>query len=180
MKNSLKKLLLGGAAVLALGIASQDVMAQATDSDSLATTAVIVTPITLRATGAGTATLDFGTLIADAALAGTATIASDGATAPAYSNVTELTAGTAGQVQVSAEAGRAFDWTATANDLTGPGANMTVTNVTVANNAVPFNGDTTAASGTEEARLIGATLNTNAGQLGGTYNGTIDLTVTYQ
>ena len=184
MKNSLKKLLLGGAAVLALGIASQDVMAQATDTATVPATAVVVRAIDINTVDA----LDFGTFVSPGS-ADTITIGSDttadNSSTNNYNGISVVTQGNPGQVDVFAEGTQAFSLTVgTITDLTNgtPADDMAISNVTIAG-ATPGNAVNSAqntANDTDANRYeIGADIAVAAGQTGGTYNGSVDIVATY-
>ena len=189
MKNSLKKLLLGGAAVLALGVGA-DAYAQATDTDQIDTTATIVAGIDVVAV----ADLDFGSFVPDAG-GDTVTIDGDAAGARAAglgtTYLVTTDAGSSGQFTISADQDTVFEISATVTDLTGPGAAMSLTNVTVSGGdgatttgsnieAAAVGGFSTTTTGAAETFYVGGTLNVNAAQVAGDYTGTLDLTAAYQ
>lgn len=186
MKNSLKKLLLGGAAILALGVGS-DALAQNTDNDDVAATATVVQAITVTAVE----TLDFGTFIAPVG-AGSITIDSDAT--PDNSSTTDysgiggasflVTAGTPGSVEVVADDATAFSLTVgTITNLTGPGTDMAISNVTIAGAAPGAAGVNAAVNTTDDVTArefeVGADLAVAAGQAGGTYTGSVNIIATY-
>ena len=108
MKNSIKKLLLGGAAVLALGM-GQDALAQATDNDSITTEAVVVAGIDV----VGVLELDFGSFVPDAG-GDTITIDTAGArTVGGTSFLVTSDPGQAGTFTIDADEDTAFNLLAT-------------------------------------------------------------------
>ncbi len=186
MKNSIKKLLLGGAAVLALGM-GQDALAQATDNDSITTEAVVVAGIDV----VGVLELDFGSFVPDA---GGDTITIDTAGARTVGGTSFLVAsdpGQAGTFTIDADEDTAFNLLAAPSVLTGPGADMTISTVSVSGGdggtttapdlvAAAVSGFSTTATGTPETFTVGGTLVVGAGQVAGLYNGTLTLTATYE
>lgn len=186
MKNSIKKLLLGGAAVLALGI-GQDALAQATDSDSITTEAVVVAGVDV----VGVNELDFGSFVPDA---GGDTITIDTAGTRSVGGTSFLVTSDPGQVgtfTIDADQDTAFNLLATPSTLTGPGTAMTISAVSVSGGdgttttsaditGSAVSGFSTTATGTPETFSIGGSLVVGASQAAGTYNGTLTLTATYE
>ena len=189
MKNSLKKLLLGGAAVLALGVGA-DAHAQATDNDTINTEAIVVQGIDVVAGN----DLDFGSFVTDTA-AQTVTIPADGG-ARTTSGVTLITAdpGQVGTFTINADQDTAFQLEAAVTDLTSGGNTMTIATVSVdggdgtttsaadilTTGAGPITGFSTATTGTPQTFSIGGVLNVGASQAAGTYAGTLTMTATYE
>lgn len=176
-----KKLLMVGTAMVTLSglVAASRAQGAGTVTGTIGMDAVIVQALTLT----NTVNLDFGTLIPGAA-PGTYRIQPNGT--PTATGVTELTAGSAGSIQVNGEEGFGIDVAAIANDsVTGPGPAMAVNTIEMA-----FNGGLTAASlsnqilptvGTVGQATItfGGTLQVGANQTGGTYAGSFQAVIDY-
>ncbi len=176
MKNSIKKLLLGGAAVLALGV-GQDALAQASDTQDLDATAVVLQPVDIT----NPVNIDFGTFVPDA---GATTVVIDSSTgAVNYNLATEVVTGSVGSFDIDADPARVVEITSTTGLLTGgTGADMAFDPVTI--EGVDASGGTynhtQTAAGTPETLRVGGTLAVAGGQGGGTYTDTITITAQYQ
>lgn len=127
--------------------------------------------------------LNFGDIVATG-VAGTVAVDTLGG-ATDGGGATYISGAAAGVCLLSGNVSAAYEIDYVINDLTGPGANMTVTSLDSdnANGDGPFVGvGTHTASldaGGADTLTIGATLNVGINQLAGTYNGTIDVTVDY-
>lgn len=180
MNKSTKKVLLGTAAVAALGLASQEAGAATTNVNI---SAIVLAPIQVTQTR----TLNFGSLTEGGI--GTLKVAVDD-TPTAGGGVTSI-GGTiqAGGFKIQGSAGAAVTVTAptkaTITETVGGVATMTVN---AFNLAEPGPAGTTAGTLTDTSLAaasvagyrIGGTLNVGAGQTTGTYTGTVTVTANYQ
>ena len=188
MKNSLKKLLLGGAAVLALGVGA-DAYAQNTDNATIPTEAIVVAPITVTLGQQ----LDFGSFIPGGAANGDVIIATDGSrTVPGTFFAIPSDVGQEGTFTIDADLATEFSLVASVTPLNSGGNSMNITAVSVAGG----DGSTTSAvdildtgagaqtgfsvAGAAEVFSIGGTLDVSNTQAAGTYGGSLTLTATYQ
>lgn len=171
-----KYLMIGGA--LAVMVTGASHFAQAQDSDDLDIEATVIAAIDIAC---GT-TLNFGTLSPTAA-AGTLVVTTAGGVTP--TNVTALGGHAAGQCTVTGEADQAYDLTFEAGPILidDGGLNDMEVDTFVVNidgggdQGGPYAG---ALAGGTDTVVVGATLNVDANQPAGVYNGTVEITVDYQ
>ncbi len=184
MKNSLKKLLLGGAAVLALGVGA-DAHAQTSDTGTINTEATVIQGISVT----GATDLDFGGFVPPAAGGNLVLDNANGRTGTGFFLPT-ASPGVSGVFSIDADPTIPFNLQASATVLSGPGADMSISAITLAGgdgtetgpvdvSGAAVSGFSTTAAGGEDF-TVGATLVVNASQLAGDYAGTLDLTATYE
>ncbi len=166
--NTASKLSLTVVALLALGATAAQAQGV---SNTIVATANVQTPLTVT----GTTTLDFGNVF------------------PGVAKTIAPTAGTAGKFTVGGQASAQVNMIVAApTDLVGPGgdacspsapgsAAMTPTTRRPARPALTLAGTTDNLDGTTGALYVwlGATVSPTAGQVAGTYNANVQLTVAY-
>jgi hypothetical protein len=130
-----------------------------------------------------TQNLEFGRIVASG-VAGTVTVDAAG-TAVDGGGATYVSGAAAGQCLLQGNISTAYTVDYVVNDLTGPGANMTLTSLESdnLNGDGPFSGLGTFTANLdvngEDTLSIGGTLNVGAGQVTGSYTGTVVVTVDY-
>jgi hypothetical protein len=165
--NTASKLSLAVVALLAIGATTAQAQGV---SNTITATANVQTPLTVT----GTTNLDFGNVF------------------PGVPKTIATTAGTAGLFTVGGQNSAEVNVSATTpTNLTGPGGALLpigtwlggydTDNTQASQTALTLAGTTTTLDGTTGALYVwlGATVSPTAGQVAGTYNGTVQLTVAY-
>ena len=166
MINKMKLALAG--AIVATGMVSNAAYAATEQTDA---TVQVLSAVQLSAVS----TLNFGVVAASAA-GGTVTLGASAAAIPVATGVIAISGGSAGSFQVTqATNGELIDLTVgNAAPLTGPGANIALSGLTLSNNNITFS------SSSLQTVYVGGTISLNPNQASGTYTGTFDVTAEYQ
>lgn len=170
MKSSLKKVVLGSTTVLAAGIVGQAKAA----SDNVPINAEVRGAISLTQTQA----LNFGVLTDNGGAGGTATVDNaDGITGTAAAGGTV----TSGGFEIKTTIAAVMDVTTPASvsitHATNGAVKMVVNAFTIDGAAAPVVATQVAAT---DSHALGATITVAAGQLAGTYSGSVAVTANYQ
>jgi Mat/Ecp fimbriae major subunit len=165
--KKMMKLALAGAAI-ATGMVSNAAYAATEQADA---TVQVLAAVQLSAVS----DLDFGVVAASAA-GGTVTVGASAAATPSASGVIAISGGSAASFQVTqATNGEIIDLTVdNPAPLTGPGADITLSGLTLSNASITFN------SASLQTVYVGGTITLNPNQVAGTYTGTFDVTAEYQ
>lgn len=165
MINKMKLALLG--AVAATGMISTAAHADTEQADARVQ---VLAAVQLSAV----TDLDFGVVAASAA-GGTVTLSTSSNT-PTTAGVIAISGGSRASFQVTqATNGETIDLTVgNASPLTGTGADITLSGLTLSNNSIVFN------SSSLQTVFVGGTITLNPNQAAGNYVGTFDVTAEYQ
>ncbi len=166
MINKMKLALAG--AVIATGMMSNAAYAATQQADA---TVQVLAAVQLSAVS----DLDFGVVAASAA-GGTVSLGASASAVPVGSGVIAISGGSAASFQVTqATNGEVIDLTVgNPAPLTGPGANIALSGLTLSNNSITFN------SASLQTIYVGGTISLNPNQVAGTYTGSFDVTAEYQ
>ncbi|TNF91631.1 MAG: DUF4402 domain-containing protein [Gammaproteobacteria bacterium] len=139
-------------------------------------TATVVEPLAITQV----TPMDFGT-ISGTLTAGTVRLAVDNSRSVLGGAQTLINDGAAGDYTITGEPGLLFDLSFANGTLTGPGADMIVSNFQTSLGAPPLTSNLDAAGPTAgEANFqVGADLAVGSNQVSGDYNGTFTITVNY-
>lgn len=166
MINKMKLALAG--AVIATGMMSNAAYAATQQADA---TVQVLAAVQLSAVS----DLDFGVVAASAA-GGTVSLGASASAVPVGSGVIAISGGSAASFQVTqATNGEAIALTVgNPAPLTGPGANIALSGLTLSNNSITFS------STSLQTIYVGGTISLNPNQVAGTYTGSFDVTAEYQ
>lgn len=166
MINKMKLALAG--AVIATGMMSNAAYAATQQADA---TVQVLAAVQLSAVS----DLDFGVVAASAA-GGTVSLGASASAVPVGTGVIAISGGSAASFQVTqATNGEVIDLTVgNPAPLTGPGANIALSGLTLSNNSITFN------SASLQTIYVGGTISLNPNQVAGTYTGSFDVTAEYQ
>lgn len=166
MINKMKLALAG--AVIATGMMSNAAYAATQQADA---TVQVLAAVQLSAVS----DLDFGVVAASAA-GGTVSLGASASAVPVGSGVIAISGGSAASFQVTqATNGEVIDLTVgNPAPLTGPGANIALSGLTLSNNSITFS------STSLQTIYVGGTISLNPNQVAGTYTGSFDVTAEYQ
>lgn len=166
MINKMKLALAG--AVIATGMMSNAAYAATQQADA---TVQVLAAVQLSAVS----DLDFGVVAASAA-GGTVSLGASASAVPVGTGVIAISGGSAASFQVTqATNGEVIDLTVgNPAPLTGPGANIALSGLTLSNNSITFS------STSLQTIYVGGTISLNPNQVAGTYTGSFDVTAEYQ
>ncbi|MCC6480434.1 DUF4402 domain-containing protein [Sphingorhabdus sp.] len=166
MINKMKLALAG--AVIATGMMSNAAYAATQQADA---TVQVLAAVQLSAVS----DLDFGVVAASAA-GGTVSLGASASAVPVGTGVIAISGGSAASFQVTqATNGEAIALTVgNPAPLTGPGANIALSGLTLSNNSITFS------STSLQTIYVGGTISLNPNQVAGTYTGSFDVTAEYQ
>lgn len=166
MINKMKLALAG--AVIATGMVSNAAYAATEQADA---TVQVLAAVQLSAVS----DLDFGVVAASAA-GGTVSLGASAAAVPVGTGVIAISGGAAASFQVTqATNGEVIDLSVgNPTPLTGPGANIALSGLTLSNSSITFN------SAALQTVYVGGTISLNPNQVAGTYTGSFDVTAEYQ
>lgn len=119
--------------------------------------------------------LDFGVVAASAA-GGTVTVGASGAALPVGTGVLAISGGAAARFRVTQATNGSVIALTVGNPapLTGPGANIALSGLTLSANSITYN------SATPQDIYVGGTISLNPNQVAGVYTGSFDVTAEYQ
>ncbi|MGL5839369.1 MAG: DUF4402 domain-containing protein [Sphingorhabdus sp.] len=119
--------------------------------------------------------LDFG-IVAASAAGGTVTLGASGTATPVGSGVVTISGGSAASFQVTQATDGEVIALSVGNPtaLTGPGANIPLSALTLSNNTITFD------SANLQTVYVGGTISIGTNQVPGNYTGTFDVTADYQ
>ncbi len=166
MINKMKLALAG--AVVATGMLSTGAFAATQQADA---TVQVLSAVQLSAVS----DLNFG-IVAASTAGGTVTVGASAAAVPVATGVTRISGGAAASFRVTqATNGQVIALSVgSPTPLTGPGANIALSALTLSNNTITFN------SASLQNVYVGGTISLNPNQTAGTYTGTFNVTADYQ